>query len=65
MDAAALRQNRLVLAKGRVALRALAGDVVDLTRSLVRRSCFVLGTRGSCPGGPRPLAVGIQATLSN
>jgi signal transduction histidine kinase len=36
MDAAALRQNRLVLARGRVALRALVGDVVDLTRSLVR-----------------------------
>lgn len=35
MDAAALRHNRLVLARARVGLRALAGDVVDLTRSLV------------------------------
>lgn len=36
MDAAALSQDRLVLSFARVALRPLAGDVVDLTRSLVR-----------------------------
>jgi len=35
MDAVALRQNRLVLQRGRVGLRALAGDVVDLTRPMV------------------------------
>lgn len=49
MDAAALRQNRLVLAKGRVALRPLVGDVVDLTRSMVGASAFHgLGALLSC-----------------
>jgi signal transduction histidine kinase len=37
MDAAALRQHRLVLKQERFDLRQLVGDVVDLTRSLVGR----------------------------
>jgi signal transduction histidine kinase len=36
MDAATLRQHRLVLKQERLELRQLVGDVVDLTRSLVR-----------------------------
>jgi signal transduction histidine kinase len=35
MDAAALRQHRLVLKQERMELRQLVGDVSDLTRSLV------------------------------
>jgi hypothetical protein len=35
MDAAALRQHRLVLKQERLELRQLVGDVSDLTRSLV------------------------------
>jgi signal transduction histidine kinase len=35
MDAATLRQHRLVLKQERLELRQLVGDVVDLTRSLV------------------------------
>lgn len=43
MDAATLRQHRLVLKQERLELRQVVGDVVDLTRSLVRRGC---GRRG-------------------
>lgn len=40
MDAATLRQHRLVLKQERLELRQVVGDVVDLTRSLVRgRRC--------------------------
>lgn len=35
MDAATLRQHRLVLKQERLGLRQVVGDVVDLTRSLV------------------------------
>lgn len=35
MDAAALRQHRLVLKQERLDLRQVVGDVTDLTRSLV------------------------------
>lgn len=35
MDAATLRQRRLVLKQERLQLRQVVGDVVDLTRSLV------------------------------
>lgn len=38
MDAAALRQQRLVLLQERLGLRQVVGDVTDLTRSLVRRA---------------------------
>lgn len=37
MDAATLRQRRLVLKQERLQLRQVVGDVVDLTRSLVSK----------------------------
>lgn len=39
MDAATLRQARLVLKQERLELRQVVGDVVDLTRSLVSCCC--------------------------
>jgi signal transduction histidine kinase len=46
MDAATLRQARLVLKQERLELRQVVGDVVDLTRSLVSFSVAA----GFCPG---------------
>lgn len=46
MDAATLRQHRLVLKQERLELRQVVGDVVDLTRSLVRS-----GVQGGAGGG--------------
>jgi signal transduction histidine kinase len=50
MDAAALRQHRLVLKQETLELRQIVGDVTDLTRSLVsqldsidnHRACYCL-----------------------
>lgn len=46
MDAATLRQRRLVLKQERLQLRQVVGDVVDLTRSLVS-----MGAGGLCTPG--------------
>lgn len=47
MDAATLRQHRLVLKQERFELRQVVGDVMDLTRSLVSR-ISLLGHLATC-----------------
>jgi signal transduction histidine kinase len=54
MDAATLRQHKLLLKQERLDLRQVVGDVVDLTRSLVCQTSGVYegpGARRTCRVG--------------
>lgn len=50
MDAATLRQHRLVLKQEKLELRQVVGDVVDLTRSLVSLRAGMCWKAGVCVG---------------
>jgi signal transduction histidine kinase len=54
MDAAALRQQRLILKQERVPLKPLVDDMLDLTHSLVRGWVWGSGCRGGWCSGKVP-----------